>query len=231
MPDIGGTWLIDNYPEARVDTLSYLFQYRFEKNYKWSEYFASSQETQKYLEHVCQKHGVKKDFQFNKEVVGAVWNESSSTWKLRITNKQTGAEEFVEANSIISASGLFSTPNLPDIKGITDYKGHMFHTTKWDHSIDYTGMRVAVIGTGSTGTQLVPGMVPKVKSLAVYQRSPNWIASYEGYGTDVEDHHSKSQFSSNIQGSRTFKRSKLVLLCCILPKFGFGTFAAPRSGI
>jgi 4-hydroxyacetophenone monooxygenase len=131
---------------------------------------------------------VSEDFQYNREVVGANWDESSSTWQMRIVNKQTGEEELVAANSIISASGLFATPNLPDIPGIHDYEGKMFHTTQWDHSVDYTGLRVAVIGTGSTGTQLIPGLAPHVKSMAVYQRTPNWIASYEGYGALVEDH-------------------------------------------
>ena len=185
---LGGTWLLNTYPECRVDTLSYLFQYKFEKNYKWSEYFASRQETQKYLEFVATKYGVKEDFRFNREVIGAKWDDFSSSWHLSIKNKETGKEENMTANSIISASGLFATPKLPDIAGIEKFKGPIFHTTRWDHSVNYEGLNVAVIGTGSTGTQLTPGLARSVKSLTVYQRTPNWIVAYDGYRATVQDH-------------------------------------------
>jgi 4-hydroxyacetophenone monooxygenase len=185
---VGGTWLLNSYPECRVDTLSYLFQYKFEKNYPWSEYFASRQETQKYLEYVADKYGVKEDFRFNREVTAAVWDETSSTWRLTVRNKESGRDEAVAANSIISASGLFATPKKPDIPGIDSFEKPMFHTTQWDHSVDYTDKRVAVIGTGSTGTQLTPGLAGRVKSLAVYQRTPNWIVAYDGYRAKVQDH-------------------------------------------
>lgn len=185
---VGGTWLLNTYPECRVDTLSYLFQYKFEKNYKWNEYFASRQETQKYLEHVAIKYGVKEDFRFNREVVGARWDEETSVWQVQIRYRKTGKIETMIATSIISASGLFATPKFPDIPGIETFKGHMFHTTQWDHSVDFTGMRAAVIGTGSTGTQLIPGLSRSVKSLTVYQRTPNWIVAYDGYRATVQDH-------------------------------------------
>ncbi|EXJ90154.1 hypothetical protein A1O3_03223 [Capronia epimyces CBS 606.96] len=185
---VGGTWLLNSYPECRVDTLSYLFQYKFEKNYPWSEYFASRQETQKYLEFVATKYGVKEDFRFHREVTAAVWDEATSTWQLTVRNKETGQDESVVANSVISASGLFATPKKPDIPGIDSFQKPMFHTTQWDHSVDLKDKRVAVIGTGSTGTQLTPGLAGQVKSLAVYQRTPNWIVAYDGYRAQVQDH-------------------------------------------
>ena len=185
---VGGTWLLNTYPECRVDTLSYLFQYRFEKNYHWTEYFAPRQETQKYLEHVCAKYGIYEHFQFNKEVVAAIWEESSSTWRLQVKKKETGEVEAYVANSIVSASGLFATPKRPNIPGIQTFKKPMFHTTEWDHAFDYADKRVAVIGTGSTGTQLTPGLAKYAKSVTVYQRTANWIVSYEGYKSKVQDH-------------------------------------------
>jgi 4-hydroxyacetophenone monooxygenase len=182
---VGGTWLLNTYPECRVDTLSYLFQYRFEKNYHWRDYFASREETQKYLEHVTKKYGILEDIKFNSEITSSVWDEVSSTWHLTIRDTQTGTESEAVSNSVISASGLFATPKTPDIKGIEKFKKPMFHTTQWDHTVDYAGKRVAVIGTGSTGTQLAPGIAATAKSLVVYQRTPNWIASYEGYKSRV----------------------------------------------
>lgn len=117
---LGGTWLLNTYPEARVDTLSYLFQYKFEKNYKWTEYFASAGETRKYLEYVAHKHGIEQHCQFHREVVKAVWDESGKKWHLTVKHKDGATEELI-SNAIISASGLFSTPNLPDFPGIEDY--------------------------------------------------------------------------------------------------------------
>ncbi|OQU93644.1 hypothetical protein CLAIMM_00126 [Cladophialophora immunda] len=184
---VGGTWLLNTYPEARVDTLSFLFQYKFEKNYKWTEYFASRGETEKYLNYIAKKYNVKENCEFNRELVAATWNEHDAKWQVNIQHKD-GKDEQRDYNAIISASGLFSTPNLPEIAGIKDFKGNVFHTAQWDHNVDYHGKRVAVIGTGSSGTQVSPGLAPHVKSLAVYQRTPNWIVKIDGYRNAVNDH-------------------------------------------
>ncbi|MCJ1305457.1 hypothetical protein MMC08_008271 [Hypocenomyce scalaris] len=186
--ELGGTWLLNSYPECRVDTLSFLFQYKFEKNYKWKDYFASRQETVTYLNHIAKKYGVENYFSYNREVFHAQWDESSYTWRVKIKNKKSGAVEEMEVKAIISASGLFATPKIPDIPGLPKYKGAMFHTTQWDHSFDWTGKRVALIGTGSTGTQLMPALAKTASHLTVYQRTANWIASYEGYGQSVDDY-------------------------------------------
>lgn len=181
---IGGTWLLNTYPDCRVDTLVYLFQYKFEKKYKWKDFFSSREDLQEYIEYVATKWGVKEHFKYNREVVAAKWDESSSLWHMKIRHKD-GKEETLTANAIISAAGLFSTPNLPDIPGIKDYKGPIFHTAQWDHSKEYRGKDVALIGTGSTGTQLTPMVAEAANRLDVYQRTPNWIASYEGYRAKV----------------------------------------------
>lgn len=100
-----------------------------------------------------------------------------------------GKDRSVECNAIISASGLFSTPNsLPDIKGLSSFKGPLFHTAQWDHSVDHANKDVALIGTGSTGTQLAPIIAKESKSLTVYQRTPNWMFQIEGYRNGVSDH-------------------------------------------
>ncbi|MCJ1301266.1 hypothetical protein MMC08_004065 [Hypocenomyce scalaris] len=184
---VGGTWLLNTYPEARVDTLGFSFQYKFEKGYRWQEMFPSALELRTYLEHVANKYGVTKNCIFNRELVGATWDEGTNVWKLklRVTDSPDGEDDSMEANSIISAGGLFATVNLPDIAGINDFKGHMFHTTAWDHNVSYKDMNVAVIGNGSSGAQLVPGLARDVKHLSVYMRTPNWIAPYEGYRAAV----------------------------------------------
>jgi 4-hydroxyacetophenone monooxygenase len=104
-------------------------------------------------------------------------------------NLPDGSQEQLKTNSIISAVGLFATANLlPDIKGIKDFKGHMFHTTEWDHSVDYKNKNIAVIGNGSSGAQLMPGLAKEAKRLAAYVRTPQWIAPYDGYRAQVPEH-------------------------------------------
>ncbi|KAJ5890108.1 hypothetical protein N7504_010918 [Penicillium tannophilum] len=184
---IGGTWLLNSYPDARVDTSSYLFQFKFFKNYPWSEYFASAGETRKYLDDVAEHYQIKDHFKFNREVIGAVWHEDTSEWELTVKHAD-GLEETIICNAIVSGSGLFATANQPDIKGIKDFKGPIFHTSKWDSSVDYRNKRVALLGTGSTGTQLAPAVAREAKQFTVFQRTPNWIMKMDGYRSEIDDH-------------------------------------------
>jgi 4-hydroxyacetophenone monooxygenase len=179
-PGLGGTWWINDYPEARVDTSSFLYQFRFEKNYPWSEFFASRDETLKYLNHVAVKYGILGNIQFSTELISAKWDESTSHWRCQV-RQPDGVEREERANVLISAMGLFATPKLPDIEGIADFQGKMFHTTAWDHGYDYSGKRIALIGNGSTGTQLMPRIARVAKSVTAFQRTPNWIQPVENY--------------------------------------------------
>ena len=181
---IGGTWQLNDFPEARVDTTSYMYQYKFEKNYPWSEYFASRAETKRYLQHIATKHGVAGSFRFNTEAVGAKWDEARALWVVSLRGVN-GTTDQVTANFIISGSGLFATPKPPDIPGIERFRGRMFHSTQWDHSFDYAGKRVALIGNGSTGVQMMAHLARSAKQLTVYQRSANWIAGAPGYKSKV----------------------------------------------
>lgn len=184
---VGGTWLLNTYPEARVDTLGFTFQYKFEKGYRWKNMFPTALELRKYLEHVANKYKITQKCLFNRELVAATWDEEENLWRLTLKSTDASNTEEVSMNSnfIISAGGLFATVNLPDIAGVGDFQGKMFHTTAWDHSFQYKDKRVAVIGNGSSGAQLVPGLAREVKSLSVFMRTPNWIAPYEGYRDEV----------------------------------------------
>lgn len=183
---IGGTWLANTYPEVRVDTSSYLYQFKFEKNYPWTEYFPTGEETRHYLEYLAGKYDVADKFQFNSEVVSAAWDEDKAAWKLTV-RRGDGSEEMLEANVLVSASGLFSKPKLPDIEGLDRFEGAIFHTAEWDHGFDYKGKKVALIGTGSTGTQLAPGIARQAEHLTVFQRTPNWINQAKNYRSAISD--------------------------------------------
>jgi 4-hydroxyacetophenone monooxygenase len=111
-PGCGGTWLLNSYPNVRVDSPSYRYQFRFTKKYKWSEYFASGRELKKYLEYVAIEFDILEHMKSNREIIDAQWDEVESKWNT-IMKQQDGIEEKLQYNAIISASGLFSTPNLP----------------------------------------------------------------------------------------------------------------------
>jgi len=179
-PNFGGTWCWNTYPDARVDITSFLYNYTFEVDYPWVHTFAPREELEDYIAYIVDKFDLRKHAQFNTKVTQAKWNESTAKWEVAIEDGDQKTEN-LEANILLSASGLFSTPKLPDIAGIDDFKGKMFHTTAWDHSYDYSGKRVALIGTGSTGSQLLPRVAPDTESMTVFQRTPNWVAPVPAY--------------------------------------------------
>ncbi len=185
-PDLGGTWHINNYPEARVDVSTFLYQYKFEKNYPWESFYAPRDELQKYANFIVDKYNLRDRMTFNTKLTEAAWDEESHRWNIVIQN-QDGDLEQISSNAIISASGLFNTPKLPDIPGIKNYQGKMFHTTAWDHDFDYTGKRVALIGTGSTGLQLARGVAERAGRLTVFQRTASWVTPVKGYRSKISD--------------------------------------------
>ncbi len=178
--DLGGTWHFNTYPEARVDSMSLIYQYKFEKRYPWTEFFASGPETKRYLTHIADKFQVTEKIVFNTDVVAADWSEEDAAWIVRIRSKGQ-AEHTIKASFIISASGLFSTPKLPDIPGIENFAGAVRHTTDWHDSIELAGKRVAQIGTGASGAQLMPYIARTADHVTVFQRTANYVLPMEGY--------------------------------------------------
>ncbi|RDW74818.1 hypothetical protein BP6252_05960 [Coleophoma cylindrospora] len=184
---VGGTWLLNRYPNVRVDSLSFLYQYRFTKDYKWSEYFPTGKEVLRYLEHVTEEYKLEQYMKFHHELLAAKWDESTSHWNMIVRNPQ-GKEQTYQCNAIISASGLFSTPNkFPDINGLTSFQGPILHTSQWDQTIDYHNKRVALIGTGSTGTQLAPALAHDAQRLTIFQRTANWVTPLTGFKDLITD--------------------------------------------
>ncbi|MBW8815318.1 MAG: NAD(P)/FAD-dependent oxidoreductase [Caulobacterales bacterium] len=183
-PAAGGTWFVNDYPEARVDIPSFLYQYKFERDYRWKSYFGAQAELREYAEYMIDKYAVRPHISFSTELTDARWDAEQGKWVLTLRDAD-GALKTQVSNVLISASGTFSTPKLPDIPGAEHFQGKMFHTTAWDHSFDYTGKRVALVGTGSTGTQLARGVAQTAAKLTIYQRTPNWITPIRGYHDPV----------------------------------------------
>ncbi|MBU3003903.1 flavin-containing monooxygenase [Paraglaciecola arctica] len=185
-PEVGGTWHVNDYPEARVDVPTFLYQYKFEKSYAWKSFFAPVDELRNYSDYIADKYGIRSHTSFNTKLLSSTWDEDQSKWVLELEDG-SGKKETLISNFVISATGVFGTPKLPDIPGIEKFQGKMFHTTQWDHDFDYQGKKVALIGTGSTGTQLSRAIASKASQFTIFQRTPNWVTPIKGYHAEIPE--------------------------------------------
>jgi cation diffusion facilitator CzcD-associated flavoprotein CzcO len=168
--EIGGTWRDNTYPGAACDVPSHVYSLSFEPNPGWTRKFSPSEEIQAYLLRLVEKWRLRPHLRLQTEIESARFDEARGVWTLT-----TSAGETHEARVVVSAVGGLVDPSVPDIKGIQSFGGEMFHTARWKHDYDLTGRRVAVIGTGASAVQVVPGIAPQVAKLSVFQRTPAWV--------------------------------------------------------
>lgn len=168
--EVGGTWRDNTYPGAACDVPSHVYSFSFEQNPRWSRRFAESGEIQAYLLGLVDKWKLRDHIRFGTEVVEARFDEDAGVWEL-----STDAGDTFRARAVISGVGGLVDPQLPDIKGIQSFRGELFHTARWNHDYDLAGRRVAVIGTGASAVQVVPGIADQVARMHVYQRTPAWV--------------------------------------------------------
>ncbi|MGC1739467.1 flavin-containing monooxygenase [Mycobacterium sp.] len=168
--DLGGTWHVNHYPGLTVDVPSTTYSYWFEPNPYWSRLFAPGAELKRYAEHVADKYNVRRYMRFNTTVEGARWDDDAQLWQVALAGGET-----LDAQFLVAATGFLSQPRLPDIPGIDTFAGRIIHTADWDDSYSVQGRRAAVIGTGSTGVQVIPELAKKASELTVYQRTPIWV--------------------------------------------------------
>ena len=166
---IGGTWWDNAYPGAEVDVGSHLYCFSF-KAHDWTRTHARQPELQKYLEETVDEFGLRPHLQLGVTVEEAVWDDERHVWRLRLDD---GAVE--ECHALVSAVGFLNAPRYPDWPGLDDFEGPAFHTARWQHHHDLTDKVVAVVGTGSSATQVVPAIQPIVRRVYVFQREPGWI--------------------------------------------------------
>ncbi|MGB0971998.1 MAG: flavin-containing monooxygenase [Mycobacterium sp.] len=175
--DLGGTWHVNRYPGLTVDVPSTTYSYRFEPNPYWSRLYAPGNELKTYAEHVADKYDLRRFMRFNTTVEGARWDEDAQLWLISLAGGETLRSQF-----LILATGYLCQPKTPDIPGIDSFGGRILHAQHWDDSYTLQGKRAAIIGTGSTGVQLIPKLAEDVSELTVYQRTPIWVMPKLDFG-------------------------------------------------
>jgi cyclohexanone monooxygenase len=172
--DVGGTWYWNRYPGARCDVESMQYSYSFsdelQQQWDWSERYAPQPEILKYANHVADRFDLRSDIQFDTRVDRAEFDERANSWSVTTSDGKT-----VTAKYIVLATGCLSNARMPDIRGLGDFKGKVYHTGNWPHEpVDFTGQRVGVIGTGSSAIQSVPIIAEQADHLTVFQRTANF---------------------------------------------------------
>jgi cation diffusion facilitator CzcD-associated flavoprotein CzcO len=169
---LGGTWRENTYPGIACDVPSHLYSYSFEPNPEWSRRFSPGGEIQAYFEGVARKHGVDRLIRFGDEVTRCEF--SGGRWHL-----ETKSGHRDQADVVIAATGVLHHPNLPDIAGLGDFEGALFHSARWDHAVALDGRRIGVVGTGSTAVQIVSALVDRAARVSMFQRTAQWVMPQE----------------------------------------------------
>jgi len=183
--DVGGCWRDNSYPAAACDVPSHLYSFSFEPKFNWSRKFAPQAEIYQYIADCAKKYQLLSKIQFNTEVASAQFDAAKGVWVIQTTQQKT-----IIARVLISGCGQLNRPAYPKLKGIENFKGEVFHSATWHHDYDLQNKKVAVIGTGASAIQFVPAIVPKVKSLTLFQRSAPYVIpkpdrAYSGIEQDI----------------------------------------------
>lgn len=167
---VGGTWRDNTYPGAACDIPSLLYSYSFAKNPDWSRAYSPAGEICTHIEAMVDDFDLRRRIRFGVEVNGLSFDEAAGIWTV-----ETTAGTHLRARTVVLASGPLTDHKFPDIRGLDTYAGHKIHSARWDHDYDFTGKRVAVIGTGASAVQIVPELVKQAGYVKVFQRTPGWV--------------------------------------------------------
>ncbi|OBB14704.1 4-hydroxyacetophenone monooxygenase [Mycolicibacterium setense] len=179
----GGTWWENSYPGARVDVANHFYCYSFEPSNHWDHFFAEQPELRQYFRDVVDRHHLEPHIRWNTEVLSAAWD--GDMWN--VTVRSAAGTETLRANAVITAVGQLNRPQIPDFPGAETFAGTAFHSAAWDHDVDVTDKRVALIGAGASGFQIAPAIADKVEHLTVFQRTAQWMFPNPMYHERVAD--------------------------------------------
>ncbi|KAF2151574.1 FAD/NAD(P)-binding domain-containing protein [Myriangium duriaei CBS 260.36] len=172
--DVGGTWLANNYPGVQCDVPAHIYAFPFDPNPNWERFYASGGDILNYIKATVRKWSLDQDLHLSTKVIGAWWQEEFGKWKVTVEHQGQQRDEY--CNILISAQGVLVHPAWPKVPGLRSFKGHLTHSADWDHSYDYSNKRIAIIGNGSSGIQIVPQMA-KLPGTDVmnFVRGPAWV--------------------------------------------------------
>jgi len=201
--DVGGTWYWNRYPGCRCDIESYSYSYSFseelQQEWSWSERFAGQPEILRYLNHVADRFDLRRDIRFNTSVTAAGYDEEHDRWVVATDDGRRSSARF-----LISGVGNLSSAKDPEYEGFDEFGGQVYSTARWPHEgVDFTGRRVAVIGTGASGIQAIPEIAKQAAHLTVFQRTPNYATPIGNGAMDPEfERHVKANYSALRERSR-----------------------------
>lgn len=170
--NVGGVWQANTYPGAACDVPSVIYQFSFALKSDWSRRFGSQSEIRDYLREVAEEFDVLRNIRFGCEATGATYDDATKGWEVSLAGG-----EMLRCDVLICATGQLSQPSIPAVPGRDEFEGAQFHSAEWDHSVNLTGKRVAVVGGGASAVQVVPAIVDDTEHLTVIQRSPSWIVN------------------------------------------------------
>lgn len=202
-PDVGGVWYWNRYPGARCDVESYDYSYSFseelEQEWRWTERYATQPEILRYIHHVADRFDLRRSVHLNQRMTAARWDDDRSRWLV-----STESEQQWHAQYLIMATGQLSVTKDVELPGQDDFSGRILHTARWPHEpVDFTGRRVGVIGTGSSGMQLIPVVARQAAHLTVFQRSPNFsIPAANALISDEQDAQVKARYRERREAAR-----------------------------
>lgn len=183
---VGGVWFWNRYPGARFDSESYAYGYFFSQElleeWDWSEEYAGQPETERYLNHAVDRFGLRSLINFEERVTSAHWDAEDKRWTVISATGRVWRPQY-----LVTALGILSAPAFPSAPGLEDFRGEWAHTGLWpDEGVDLAGKKVAVIGTGSSGVQIIPFVADDAERLVVFQRSPNWCTPINNFAITPE---------------------------------------------
>lgn len=167
---LGGTWRDNRYPGLTCDVPAHAYTYSFEPYPEWEAFYAKGEEVRTYFQLTAEKYGIMPHIRFGSEVISCIWRDDEASWMLGLSTGET-----VEVDVVIAASGVLHHPRTPEIDGLDQFAGDVFHSARWQDDARIDGARVGVIGNGSTGVQLITALHDRAESLVHFQRSPQWI--------------------------------------------------------
>ncbi|NLD75621.1 MAG: NAD(P)/FAD-dependent oxidoreductase [Acidimicrobiales bacterium] len=171
---VGGTWRDNTYPGAACDVPSHLYSLSFVPNPEWSRKFPTQPEIHSYLASIPERTGIDDHIEFGVEVRSLEWDDDSRTWAVTLSGQD--GERTEQFDAVVAATGQLNRPHIPDVAGLDDFDGPMFHSARWDHDVDLTGRNVGVVGIGASAIQFVPAIAERAGSLTLFQRSSNYVA-------------------------------------------------------